>query len=87
MAGLPAAASRGTRPASLVGGAVGPAVTLALWIIRLSGATWASVPLRSIFGPVWIATLLLAAFGVALRLSVNRQVAAATDTRQERLWL
>jgi hypothetical protein len=65
----------------------GPAVTLALWIIALSGAAWASVPLRSIFGPVWIATLLLAAFGVVLRLSVNRQVTAAADTRQERLWL
>jgi hypothetical protein len=66
----------------------GPAVTLALWIIALSGAAWASVPLQSIFGPVWIATLLLAALGVALRLSVNRRVAAnAADTRQDRLWL
>ena len=65
----------------------GPAVTLALWIIALSGAAWASVPLKSIFGPVWIATLLLAALGVALRLSINRQFAAAADTRQERLWL
>ncbi|KRR14229.1 hypothetical protein [Bradyrhizobium valentinum] len=66
----------------------GPAATLALWIIALSGAAWASVPLKSIFGPVWIATLLLAALGVALRLSVNRRVAAnAADTRQDRLWL
>ena len=66
----------------------GPAVTLALWIIALSGAAWASVPLKSIFGPVWIATLLLAALGVALRLSVNRRLAAnAADTRQDRLWL
>ena len=66
----------------------GPAVTLALWIIALSGAAWASVPLRNIFGSVWIATLLLAALGVALRLSVNRRVAAnAADTRQDRLRL
>ncbi|WP_028180920.1 hypothetical protein [Bradyrhizobium japonicum] len=66
----------------------GPAVTLALWIIALSGAAWASVPLKNIFGPAWIATLLLAALGVALRLSVNRRVAAnAVDTRQDRLWL
>jgi hypothetical protein len=66
----------------------GPAVTLALWIIALSGAAWASVPLKSIFGPVWIATLLLAALGVALRLSVNGRVATyAADTRQDRLWL
>lgn len=66
----------------------GPAVTLALWVIALSGAAWASIPLKNIFGPVWIATLLLAALGVALRLSVNRRVAAdAADTRQDRLWL
>jgi hypothetical protein len=66
----------------------GPAATLALWIIALSGAAWASVPLKGIFGAVWIATLLLAALGVALRLSVNRRVAAsAADARQDQLWL
>jgi hypothetical protein len=54
----------------------GPGLTLALWIIALSGAAWASIPLRHIFGPVWIATLLLAALGIFLRISVNRQIVA-----------
>ncbi|MEH2483584.1 hypothetical protein V1282_006941 [Nitrobacteraceae bacterium AZCC 2146] len=66
----------------------GPAVTFALWIIALSGAAWASIPLKNIFGPVWIATLVLAVTGVALRMFVSRQVAAiSSETRQERLTL
>src|ERR1700686_3119897 len=55
----------------------GPAVTLALWIIVLSGAAWASIPLHRFSGPIWIASLLLASLGIALRLSVNRQIAGA----------
>jgi hypothetical protein len=55
----------------------GPGLTLALWIIALSGAAWASIPLRHVFGPVWIVTLLLAALGILLRISVNRQIVAS----------
>jgi hypothetical protein len=66
----------------------GPAVTFAIWILVLSGAAWASVPLKTIFGPVWIGTLVLAVVGIALRLSVSRQVAAmASETRRDRLTL
>jgi hypothetical protein len=66
----------------------GPTVTLALWIISLSGAAWASIPLRMLFPPVWVGTLLLAALGIALRSSVNRQVTAVSaNTRWERLLL
>jgi hypothetical protein len=57
----------------------GPGLTLALWIIALSGAAWASIPLRYVFGPVWIVTLLLAALGMYLRISVNRQIAAGKN--------
>ena len=57
----------------------GPGLTLALWIIALSGAAWASIPLRHVFGPVWIVTLLLAALGIFLRISVNRQIAAGKN--------
>lgn len=63
----------------------GPAVTLALWIISLSGAAWASIPLRLVSGRVWIATLLLAALGIVLRISVNRQIAG--NDRPRLLWL
>jgi hypothetical protein len=62
----------------------GPGLTLALWIIALSGAAWASIPLRHIFGPVWIATLLLAALGIILRIAVNRQVVA--DANESGQW-
>jgi hypothetical protein len=55
----------------------GPGLTLALWIIALSGAAWASIPLRHVFGPVWIVMLLLAALGILLRISVNRQIVAS----------
>jgi hypothetical protein len=62
----------------------GPAVTLALWIIVLSGSAWASIPLHRISGPVWIASLLLAVLGIALRISVRRQVSAgAAESRQQ----
>jgi hypothetical protein len=66
----------------------GPAVTFALWIIALSGSAWASIPLKNIFGPVWVATLVFAVIGIALRISVSRQIATmASDTRQDRLTL
>ncbi|MEH2470455.1 hypothetical protein V1281_000300 [Nitrobacteraceae bacterium AZCC 2161] len=66
----------------------GPAVTLAIWIITLSGAAWASIPLQSLFGPIWMATLLLAIMGLALRISVNRRVAfLAEKAPREWLWL
>lgn len=56
-----------------------PAVTLALWIITLSGTAWASIPLHRVSGPIWIATLLLATFGVALRISVRQQIATGAE--------
>jgi hypothetical protein len=65
-----------------------PAVTLALWIIALSGAAWASIPLHRVSGPVWIASLLLTALGLALRISVRRPIAAgADDSRKQSLLL
>lgn len=66
---------------------VAPAVTLALWIVVLSGAAWASIPLKDIFGPVWIATLALAALGVALRLSIRRKLAASARPQREQIAL
>ena len=68
----------------------GPGLTLALWIIALSGAAWASIPLRQVFGPVWIVTLLLAALGVFLRIAVNRKVVAVENESEQwpqLLWL
>jgi hypothetical protein len=56
-----------------------PAVTLALWIIALSGAAWASIPLHRVSGPVWFATMFLAALGLALRISVRRQIPTGSD--------
>jgi hypothetical protein len=57
----------------------GPGLTLALWIIALSGAAWASIPLRHAFGPIWIVTLLLAALGILLCISVKRQIVAGEN--------
>jgi len=54
-------------------------MTLALWIIELSGAAWASIPLSHVFAPVWVFTLLLAALGISLRISVNRQIVAGEN--------
>src|SRR5258708_18140847 len=51
----------------------GPAVTLALWIIVLSGSAWASIPLHRISGPVWISSLLLAVLGIAPPIFLKRQ--------------
>jgi hypothetical protein len=52
----------------------GAPMTLALWVVIMSGAAWASIPLSQVSSPVWFAMLLLAAAGVALRISVWRQV-------------
>src|ERR1700738_3759798 len=65
----------------------GPAVTLAIWIIALSGAAWASIPLHRISGPVWIATLLLAAIGIMLRISVRRQIPTDAGESRQQSWL
>src|SRR5258708_24941294 len=53
----------------------GPAGTLALWVITLSGAAWASIPLHRLSVPVWIATLLLAALRIAPLISVRPPMA------------
>jgi hypothetical protein len=67
----------------------GPAVTLALWIIALSGAAWASISLRTIFSPIWIATVVLAALGMTLRWAVNSKIAAAGEAKRDviLLWI
>jgi hypothetical protein len=63
-----------------------PAVTLALWIIVLSGAAWASIPLRVVFAPVWIVTAILAAIGIVLWISV-RKLAVDRYLRRQTLFL
>jgi hypothetical protein len=66
----------------------GPPMTLALWTVAMSGAAWASVSFPVVSGAAWIAMLLLAGIGVALRLSVRSKVdgkeAPQTDSA---LWL
>jgi hypothetical protein len=64
-----------------------PAVTLALWIIVLSGAAWASIPLHRVSGPVWIASLLLTGLGLALRISARLPIAAGADDSRKQSWL
>jgi len=64
----------------------GPAVTLALWIVVISGAVWASVPLQRVSGPVWIASFLLAALGIALRISVRRQLSVEPHDGRRRMF-
>ena len=65
----------------------GPTVTLALWIIVLSGAAWASIPLRVIFVPAWIATAILAAIGIMLWTSVTWKIALDRNLRRRTLFL
>jgi hypothetical protein len=65
-------------------GLAGPAVTLAIWVIVLSGTVWASIPLQRVTGPLWIVTFLSAALGIILRISVRRLIAA--DRRQIFVW-
>ena len=68
----------------------GPAVTLAIWTISLSGAAWASIPLSQVSRPIWIATFLLAGLGLVLRASLNFQSEAPRELNlrsQCLLWL
>src|SRR6202171_4200970 len=65
----------------------GPAITLALWIIALSGAAWASIPLKEVLIPVWIATLFLAIIGAALAKTTLTQSQSAPQQRGAVLWL
>jgi hypothetical protein len=65
----------------------GPAITLALWIIALSGAAWASIPLKEVLIPVWIATLFLAIIGGALAKTTLTQSQSAPQQRSVVLWL
>jgi hypothetical protein len=67
----------------------GPAVTLAIWIIILSGTVWASIPLQRVSGLVWISTFVLALLGIVLRISARRQFPAGIhqDRRRPFCWL
>jgi hypothetical protein len=65
----------------------GPGLTLALWIILLSGAAWASIPLRQVFFPVWTVTLLFAALGILLYMLVHPQINADDDENRPQGWL
>jgi hypothetical protein len=58
----------------------GPAVTIALWIVTLSGAVWASIPLQRMCGPVWVASFFLTALGIGLRVSVRHRL--SVDDRE-----
>ena len=89
LARLCRSARAGTRPPPLACRAVRRTGGDArVWIIALSGAAWASIPASSRLRPGWCATLLLAALGIALRISVNQQIAAgASESRQQRLLL
>lgn len=49
-----------------------PAVTLALFVVVMSGTAWASIAFSTIAFPVWIGILVLMIAGIALRLSVGR---------------
>src|SRR5450830_1048849 len=55
----------------------GPAVTLALWIVSLSGTVWAKLTLQQTAIPIWIATLVLAAIGIGMAVSSRREANAA----------
>jgi hypothetical protein len=52
----------------------GPTITLALWINSLSGAAWASIPLRNVFGPVWMSTAVLAVIGLGLWVCARQKI-------------
>jgi hypothetical protein len=65
-------------------------LTLALWIIAMSGAAWASIPLAKFSTPVFILMVLLAALGIALRISVRRSIDIESSEQHYRrilLWL
>jgi len=65
----------------------GPTITLALWIISLSGAAWASIPLRNVFGPVWMSTAVLAVIGLGLWVSAGRKIKRDQNLMMKSLFL
>jgi hypothetical protein len=68
----------------------GVPLTLAIWIIAMSGAAWASIPLAKLSTPVFIFMALLAALGIVLRISVQNRIRIETSeqrSRQRLLWL
>jgi hypothetical protein len=68
----------------------GAPMTLAIWIIAMSGAAWASIPLASLSTAVCILMVMLAALGIALRISVQQSVEIETSEQRYRhrlLWL
>jgi hypothetical protein len=65
----------------------GPAITLALWIISLSGAAWASIPMRNVFGPVWMSTAVLAVIGLGLWVSARQKIKRDQNLMMKSLFL
>src|SRR3981081_135289 len=57
----------------------GAPLTLAIWTVAMSGAAWASIPLASISTAVFVLVGLLAALGVALRISVRHSIGIDTS--------
>lgn len=65
----------------------GPAVTLALWIIVLSGSVWAGFTLQQTAMPVWATTFLLMTVGLGLGLSDWRKAKALVKINDPWIWL
>jgi hypothetical protein len=68
----------------------GAPLTLAIWIIAMSGAAWASFPFAKLSTPVFVFMALLAALGIVLRISVRHSIAIETSEERSRrrlLWL
>jgi hypothetical protein len=68
----------------------GAPMTLAIWIIAMSGAAWASIPLAKLSMPLFILMAMLAALGIALRISVRHSISIETSEERYRrrlLWL
>jgi hypothetical protein len=68
----------------------GAPLTLAIWIIAISGAAWASIPLTKLSTPIVILMMLLAALGIVLRISVRDSIGIETSEERSRrrlLWL
>ncbi|MEA2794524.1 MAG: hypothetical protein QOI87_1904, partial [Bradyrhizobium sp.] len=65
----------------------GPTITLALWIISLSGAAWTSIPLPNVFGPVWMSTAVLAVIGLGLWVSARQKTKRDQNLMMKSLFL
>ena len=65
----------------------GPTITLALWIISLSGAAWTSIPLPNVFGPVWMSTAVLAVIGLGLWVSARQKIKRDQNLMMKSLFL